>query len=186
MWVLFSSLGKFQTFTRDQKYTTTEWTYIDDSTFNPETQDIEKNVTNGQITVTNRQPPQRHPSPPQTNFITTLTSPTTINTTAPSQSVPIGTPVVIEKPGIYSIDGLVGIQGTYGEIMDISLGKKSPTETEFVQIPNTKRSFLNYAGGSETTGLMPLDIGDNITMMLTPLTLGTKNINLATLKVIGL
>ena len=79
-----------------------------------------------------------------------------------------------------------GIQGTYGEIMEIGLGKQSPTETEFTQIPATKRSFLNYAGGSDTTALLPLNVGDSLTMILTPLTIGTKNINMATLKAIGL
>ena len=187
MWVLFSSLGELQTFTRDEKYTTTDWDVVADSTFNPTTQDIEKNVATGVITIENKPTKtQNNPPPPQPNFNTTLPQPQTISTTAPSQSVPIGTPIVIEKTGLYSVDGIVGVQGTYGEIMEIGLGKQSPTETEFTQIPATKRSFLNYAGGSDTTALLPLNVGDSLTMILTPLTIGTKNINMATLKAIGL
>lgn len=186
MWVLFSSLGKFQTFTRDQKYTTTEWTYVDDSTFDPNIQDIEKNVTTGQINITNRQPSTRQPSPPQTNFISTLVNPNTINTTTPSQTIPIGHPIVIEKDGLYSIDGIVGIQGTYGEMMDIAISKTPAGDTTPTEITNSKRSFLNYSGGSDTTTLVPLVVDDTLSLTLTPLTMGSKNITMATLKVIGL
>ena len=183
MWVLFDLVGKFKTYTQDARYTTADWTVVSDSIFNPYTQVIEKNIVTGEITVSPSPPPQR-PSPPQTNFFTYLPSPTTITTSTPSESVPVGIPVVIEKDGLYNIDGLIGITGPYGEIMDFTIQNTPAGTTTPVPYQNSKRTFLNYAGGTSNSTLSILKKNDVIGLTLTPLTGGTKNINMASLKIL--
>jgi len=186
-YLVFDDQGKFNSHTTDLAYLETYsfppgWVYVEA----PEVWD--KNITYDASTQTFTQhpePPKVHHPPPQTNFITNLEAPVSLNMLN-TEFIPLGEPVTIEQDGNYDILGDISIEGTYGELYDIALGKYEEVSGEYIPIDSTVKQFLNYAGGSSTTTIVELEAGDRVSVLLKPVILGVKNITGVVLKIINL
>jgi hypothetical protein len=186
-YLVFDDQGNFNSHTTDLAYLESYsfppgWLYVEApevwdqyTTYNAQTQTFTQHS----------EPPKIHPTPLQTNFITNLEAPVSLNLLT-TEFIPLGEPVTIERDGTYDIMGDISIEGNYGELFDLALGKYDEVSGEYIPIDGTIKNFLNYAGGASTTTIVELQAGDRVSVLLKPIILGVKNITGVVLKIINL